>query len=314
MKKKVTQKSSPIGVGKKKSTKHTKKTISKKELADFVIDYKKIFKKIPSAVIVHENGSAINVSDAFAKIFGYKYTDLINKSALDLVAPESLSLAKKHIKENYSKPYKIIALRSDGSKFPIELSIVTYNDNGKNIRIVNCRDITQEEKEKEKLKESEKKFRDIFEQFQDLYYQTDMKGIVITASPSVKALAGYSPEEIIGKSVFMFYKNPSDRENFLKQIMKTGRVENYKLELIKKNRKTVIVSINSHIVFDKNKKPVRIEGTIRDISQNKKSEENLKEKMEELEKLNKLMVGRELKMIELKNELNKLKNKNEDKK
>ena len=59
---------------------------------------------------------------------------------------------------------------------------------------------------------------------------------------------------------------------------------------------------------------MRIEGTIRDISQNKKSEENLKEKMEELEKLNKLMVGRELKMIELKNELNKLKNKNEDKK
>jgi cell shape-determining protein MreC len=50
-------------------------------------------------------------------------------------------------------------------------------------------------------------------------------------------------------------------------------------------------------------------GVMRDISERKKTEQKLKEKMEELERMNTLMIGRELKMVELKNENNQLKEK-----
>jgi hypothetical protein len=54
-------------------------------------------------------------------------------------------------------------------------------------------------------------------------------------------------------------------------------------------------------------------GIIRDITQDKEHERKLKEKMEEMEKMNKLMTDRELKMIELKEKIRELKNKSENK-
>ncbi len=129
-----------------------------------------------------------------------------------------------------------------------------------------------EERTKE-LAESEKKYRTIFEHFIDLYYQTDMNGIIVNLSPSVKPLTGYDPEELIGRSVETVYHNPADREDFVKELKKTGFVKSYELKLVKKNGQVANVIINSQIVFSKDNTPLYIEGVIHDISEQKRLEE-----------------------------------------
>jgi len=62
--------------------------------------------------------------------------------------------------------------------------------------------------------ESEIKYRRIFESFEDLYYQTDEKGIIRVLSPSLYRLTGWSPDELIGKPVTDVYVSPKDRKNF----------------------------------------------------------------------------------------------------
>jgi len=146
-------------------------------------------------------------------------------------------------------------------------------------------DITERKKAEEALRESEEKYRTIFEQFIDIYYQTDLNGIINNLSPSVKPLTGYDPEELIGHSVLEVYHNPADRDDFARELKKTGQVENYELQLVKKNGEVADVSINAHFVFGKDKKPIAIEGVMHNITERKKAEEELQIQKTYLEEL-----------------------------
>jgi len=58
--------------------------------------------------------------------------------------------------------------------------------------------ITERKPAIEALKESEEKYRSIFESFQDIYYRANNKGIITELSPSVFKISGYKPDELIG--------------------------------------------------------------------------------------------------------------------
>jgi len=66
-------------------------------------------------------------------------------------------------------------------------------------------DITEKKQSEIALIESERKFRDIFESFQDIYYRSDLKGHIIMISPSAYEMSGYQPSEIIGRRITDFY-------------------------------------------------------------------------------------------------------------
>jgi len=131
-------------------------------------------------------------------------------------------------------------------------------------------------------KKSEEKYRQIFESFQDVYYQTDIQGKVLNITPSIKDHTGYDPSEIIGKNVTDFYLDPNKRAEFLPEISLNGKVQNYELDFKTKDGKVIKAIISSKILFDEKGSPKMIEGTIHDITQRKNAEEMLKLKNEKL--------------------------------
>ena len=65
-------------------------------------------------------------------------------------------------------------------------------------------DITHKKQAEIALMESEEKFRDIFESFQDIYYRSDLTGRILMISPSAYEVSGYRPFEIINKKIISF--------------------------------------------------------------------------------------------------------------
>jgi PAS domain S-box-containing protein len=126
------------------------------------------------------------------------------------------------------------------------------------------------------LTESEAKYRRIFENLQDIFYQVDIAGKILDVSPSVFRYSGYTREELIGQSVAELYANPPDRAAFLAAISATGEVSDYEIQLRDKSGKVVDTSINAHILKDPNGKPIGIEGAFRDISSRKQTEAALR--------------------------------------
>lgn len=128
------------------------------------------------------------------------------------------------------------------------------------------------EAEREALRESEKRFRSIFESIQDIYYRTDIHGKVINVSPSCFAITGYKPEEIIGQTVTTFYADSSQREDLMQLLRQKGVVNDYEVLLVKKNGVQGTASISAHLVFDDEHRLIGVEGTLRDITERKLAE------------------------------------------
>ena len=134
----------------------------------------------------------------------------------------------------------------------------------------------QHERVDTELREREVKYRKIFENLQDIFYQVDIAGKIIDVSPSVFRYSGYTREELIGKSVVDLYANPADRVTFLEAVSLNGEVSDYEIQLKDKRGKVVETSINARLLNDANGKPTAIEGTFRDISARKRTERALR--------------------------------------
>jgi len=165
----------------------------------------------------------------------------------------------------------------------------------------------------EKLQACEERYRSIVNSFVDVYYQTDSRGIITEISPSCFVVFGRKPEELVGSNITNLYASPELRKVFLEQLFKNGTVRDYEVDLLHQDGRRLPISVSSRIIkYEKG--DFRVEGIIRDISERKqieeelsRSREELKSKIEELEKMNSFMMNRELKIIELKNEIAELK-------
>jgi len=136
--------------------------------------------------------------------------------------------------------------------------------------------INERNKAELELRESENKYRKIFENVQDVFYQSDMNGIITDISPSILRYSGYPREDLIGKPIADYYYDPKDRLNLLETMQKGGEVVDYEVRLKTKKDQFVIVSINSQFLFDEAGNPSGVEGSLRDITERKKATEKLK--------------------------------------
>ncbi|MEZ5335262.1 MAG: PAS domain S-box protein [Methanolobus sp.] len=105
------------------------------------------------------------------------------------------------------------------------------------------------------LFENKEKYRRIFNEIHDVYYETDFEGNILTVSPSAKVHLGYEERELVGYSIKMIYNDPGDRKRFLDTITENGFVTNYEILLKKKNGSIVILQLMP--IWYTMKKPAR---------------------------------------------------------
>jgi PAS domain S-box-containing protein len=128
------------------------------------------------------------------------------------------------------------------------------------------------------LRESERRFRGIVENIQDIYYRTDTNGHVIMVSPSALKHLGYdSLDEVLGRPMESFYARPEERKVFLQTLAEKGLVNDYWVRLRKKDGFGLDMSANSYFCYDDQGNVAGVEGIIRDVTERKRLQETLQE-------------------------------------
>lgn len=163
-----------------------------------------------------------------------------------------------------------------------------------------------------KLKKSEEKFRTIVEQISKnvQIWETDNKGVYTYISPSSQWVFGFPLEKVVGKTPFDFMSlEEADRVGKEFRKIVKARKPFYNLEnVVRYKDGTERTMLTSGVpIFNKDGKLCGYRGVEIDVSEREKVKQKLQSKIGELKKMNKLMVGRELKMVELKKEIEKLK-------
>lgn len=172
--------------------------------------------------------------------------------------------------------------------------------------IKKCNALKLKEQTEKKLSESESRFSTIFDVnpvAMALTLQENDK--IIDVNNAYIQMTGYSRSEIIGKTGFdlNLWVNPEQRSEFTHKVYLTGRTAG-EVQIRRKNGEVIFLLMDINTLEVNRQKCFLFIG--QNISELKQTEEQLREKMDELERFNTLMVGRELKMIELKKEINAL--------
>lgn len=236
-------------------------------------------------------GKIIYANAAVAQMHGYKKEDLLNKYSTIFtsnVLREQMDLEAE--KEWVGKVRKSSNIRKDGSIFPVQLiSDFVKNNKGEIIAVVTTsEDITERTQAEKTIKENEENFRRIFENIQDIYYEVDIDGIIKEISPSVNTLANYKREDLLGKPMNDIYADTKQRENFLKALKKEEKVHDYEIYLKGDDKNNPIpCSVTAKLILDESGLPMKIIGSMRNITERKKIELEQIRTLKELQGANK---------------------------
>ena len=127
-------------------------------------------------------------------------------------------------------------------------------------------DVTQKKLQEIALKESEEKFRDIFESFQDVYVRADRSGNIVMVSPSVKEFAGYNPDEILGEHIDSYFFNDAKTIENIKVLIAQGQVRGFETQIVTKDGKRIPSLINMKLIPSEEGRIEEIDYVIRDIT------------------------------------------------
>jgi PAS domain S-box-containing protein len=285
----------------------TKSSLLRQELDKSEAQFKLAFEhSLIGMALISPEGNLKRVNKSLCQMLGYSEQEMKALTVQELTHPDDQDSTLEMIKHFNSgkiertKFEKRYIHKNGNIIWVIIAATMLYDSENKPLYYVSqIEDITKRKEIENDLVLSEKKYRTIFENVQDVFYQTDANGMVSEISPSIEKYSGYSREEIIGKPVSDFYFYSHDRERIIENLQSNGFVIDFEVRLKTKNQELRYASVNARLIIE-NGKVVATEGSMRDVTTRKFQENALKALNSELtasnEQKNKLLsiIGHDL--------------------
>ncbi len=240
-------------------------------------------------ILVDENNQPIDfiyleVNDAFERLTGLRKEDIIGRKVTEAIPGT---------KESHPELFNIygkVALTGEPTKFELHfeplgiwLTISVYSPQKGYFAAV-FDNITERKQAEEALRESEEKYRAIFQTTREGIIVSGSDGSVSSVNPAAVAMLGYkSPEKLVGQPAANLYAVPDQRETIIKAAMERGYTGNVEISLNKKDGMPVYVLANITVHRDEQGNILRTEGIFADITERKQLEQNLAEEKKRLE-------------------------------
>jgi len=228
-------------------------------------------------------GKFTYLSPRFEVATGYLPEDLIGHSFTEVLAPEYIESTVDRFRRGLSGEtiplYEVELLLRDGRRLPIELNVTTILDaeGQPSGRLGVARDITERKQAEEALKRSEKKYRDLFNNANDLIQVINQAGEFLAVNPKWLETLEYTEEEVKGMRVTDIIRADKIAQiGGLMQNVKEGESISFETVFISKSGKEIDVEGHGNGIF-KDGKFISYFGIFRDITERKRAEERERE-------------------------------------
>lgn len=236
---------------------------------------------MPVAMVIVLNGRLVKLNPAAVKLLEASDEQiLIGQKVADYVHPLDQPRSQGRLIKpgnNWSNSPSKFRIRTTKGNFRMLLvSSQSVQFENADAAMICGLDMTEHSVMEEQLRQSEMNFRRLFENMQDVYYRTDVNGIVQKISPAVHKMLGYEPDEIEGRLARTFYFEANDGDVFWQAIVKDGMVTDFPGKMVRKDGGIIDISINSQTLYDDDGNFAGIEGICRDVTQRRAMERELK--------------------------------------
>ena len=297
-----------------------KKTSSPTKISD-----KELEKRFFWAAIVDSSDDAIvgktldgiitSWNPAAEKLYGFAAQEVIGKPFSALMSPNRPKELAKILEciKNGEKidHYETERRKKDGTIFDVSVTLSPVKDSEGNIIGISsiARDMTGR-------RQASQYARSLIEASLDPLVTISPDGKITDVNEATIKVTGVPREQLVGSDFSTYFTEPAKAREGYQQVFAKGFVADYPLTIRHKNGKLTDVLYNASVYKDVGGNVLGVFAAARDVTAQKQAEQEVVEqrqrelsRLADLERFQKLTVGRELKMIELKKEVDELKNK-----
>ncbi len=265
----------------------TEQVQAEEQLRERETQYHSIFEATGDALLIidFEDGHIVEVNPAACKAYGYSHEEFIDLLPTSFIREDNLSYIVEHvlpsIKEGGEYRSRGVGLRKDGSTFNIDVYNTAFTYQGKPHMLAVIRDITEQVKAEEQLREKEAQYRSIFEAGTDGLVINDLDdGHLIEVNPAMCKMHGYTYEEFMMLHPMNFI-HPDSHALFAEYLetVKAGKKFQTRAIDICKDDTPFPVEVHG-TTFDYKGKP-HVLAVIRDVTEQVQAEEQVREKEEQ---------------------------------
>lgn len=242
-----------------------------------------IYDALPEAVIIINESGHITRWDAKSEaLFGWKECDVIGKTLTETIIPEHFGAMhsaglKLHMETGeqhvLGKTIETRARLQNGNELDVRLMITKTVLNEKAHFIGFIHDISVRKIAEQKIRESEERYRALYERNLAGFYKADLNNIILECNDAFANILGFNTaSEIIGKHARELYSNLT-YDNFVKSVNeKGGKIKGWESLIETRDGKKIYLMENASLIVDNAGEPLFMEGTLIDISVSKEAE------------------------------------------
>ncbi|HTZ17108.1 MAG TPA: PAS domain S-box protein [Dissulfurispiraceae bacterium] len=233
--------------------------------------------QVPSAGIIDVNESA-------CRQLRYTRDALLACSLYDISDEKTLAPLKLLFKDGQagvldSETFDALLCGSDNSLVPVEIAVKLVAFAGALYAVASVRDISERRSAEAALRESEEKYRTLFEESRDAIFMSTPEGKYLDINPAGVELLGYSSkEEMLSVDIDKdIYVDPADRARFKALLDSNGFVKDYEIEMKRKDGKKMTFLSTVTAVRNEAGEIIAYRGIRRDITEHKRLEQELRQ-------------------------------------
>lgn len=265
----------------------TERTRALEALRDSELRFKALHNASFGGIAIHDRGVILDCNQGLTNISGYSTDELVGMDGLLLIAEDSRKQVMDNIVAQYEKPYEVTGLRKDGQEYPLRLEARGIPYKGHNVRVVEFRDISLRKQAEKALAESETKYRALFSQARDPILVADMEtGNFVECNQTAEAYFGIPRHELVGMHHTKLHPGEQVPDGISETFQKHTKNPDSPIELtlMAAGGEKRLLSVNASTLTIGGRSLAM--GVFRDITNERRAEEQLILAKEEAEKAN----------------------------
>lgn len=236
-----------------------------------------------TAIFVYQGTKFVYCNKAAQNISGYTEEEFLSRNFWDFIHPDFRDLIRergiaRQRGEKVINNYEFKIVSKDGTEKWLDFTAGTINWKGKISAIGTAFDITIRKQAEEALKESEEKYRSNFNNAPVGIYQSSVAGKFLSVNNRLVQILGYdSRDELLQKTLETdIYFDKDEREKLISEYEKSGTVADLEIKWKRKDGTPIWIQLTTSAVKDSSGRTILFDGFVRDVSDRKKTEIELR--------------------------------------
>ena len=265
--------SNPVGIV-YAATDVTERRKAEQALRESEHRYRTLFEgnPLPMWVYDYETLSFIAVNEAAVLHYGYSKDEFLRMTIEDIRPPEDIPLLRDALDARRDRNDRVFRHRKrNGQIFDAEVISFEFISAGRKSWLVIAVDVTERRGAEQRLRESEERYRLLFERNLAGVYRSTIDGRFLDGNDAIARMFGYRDrEEFLSQNTYSLYNSEADRNRLLAQVREHGSLSNVEVRMRRRDGTPVWVIENMTLL-----EGGILEGTIVDITDRKTAQEQM---------------------------------------